>query len=87
MAPSVAKCKLPLHLVVELLIELVCSLDCEASRGNYSLHLAVMLHEDSSLKCMAANIEKGAHIDAVNHFKQTHALHLARTQRIVSPIS
>ena len=78
-ASSVAECKLPLHLVVELLIELGCSVNCEDSRGNYPLHLAVMLHEDSSLKCAHSLIESGAHVDAVNHFKQT-PLDLARTQ-------
>ena len=70
-ATSVAGCKLPLHLVVELLIELGCSVNCEDSKGNYPLHLAVMLHEDSSLKCVQSLIENGAHVDAVNHFKQT----------------
>lgn len=78
-ATSVAICNLPLHLVVELLIELGCSVNCEDSKGNYPLHLAVTLREDSALKCVQTLIENGAHVDAVNHFKQT-PLDLAKTR-------
>ena len=70
-ATIVASCKLPLHSVVELLIELGCSVDCEDDQGNYPLHLAVMLCEDSSLKCVQSLVESGAHIDAVNYLKET----------------
>ena len=78
-ATSVASCKLALHSVLDLLIELGCSVDCEDNMGNYPLHLAVMLCEDSSLKCVQTLVENGAHIDAVNNLKQT-PLDLARTK-------
>ena len=72
--------KLPLHLVVDLFTDLGCSMDCKDNMGNYPLHLAVMLNKDSSAKCVQLLVESGAHIDAVNHSKQT-PLDLARTER------
>ena len=78
-ATSVARSKLPLHSVVELFMELGCPINGEDNMGNYPLHLAAMLCEDSSLKCVQLLVEYGAHIDAVNHLRQT-PLDLARTE-------
>ena len=74
---SVANAKLPLHSVVEVLIENGCPVNCEDSIGNFPLHLAVKLKEDSSLECVKTLIEYGAHLDAVNHCNES-ALSLAK---------
>ena len=75
---SVAVAKLPLHRVVALLIENGCSVHSEDAVGNYPLHIAVKLKEDSAANCIRTLVEYGAHVDAVNHHNQT-ALQIAKT--------
>ena len=70
-ASAIAHSKLPLHKVISLLLDNGCSLKCEDDIGNFPLHFAVLLKEDSSLECLKTLIEYGAHIDAVNHREQT----------------
>ena len=70
-ATSVASSKLPLHRVVILLIENGCPINCEDSMGNFPLHLACQLREDSSFECVKTLVEYGAHLDAVNHCNET----------------
>ena len=71
--------KLPLHLVLATLLDLGCSIQCEDSAGNFPLHLAIKLKEDSSLDCVKTLLEYGCHIDAVNYNGQT-ALDVAETE-------
>ena len=73
---SISKSGLPLHKVVAILIENGCSVHSEDSMGNYPLHFAVKLNEDSALNCIKILLEYGAHADAVNHRNLT-ALQIA----------
>ena len=75
-ATSIAKSKLPLHKVLAAFLDHGCPVNCEDSMGNFPLHLAVQLNEDSSLNCVQTLIDYGAHLDAVNHANET-ALDLA----------
>ena len=68
---AIAHSKLPLHKVVSLLLDYGCPLNSEDDNGNFLLHLAVSLKEDSSLECVKVLVEAGAHIDAVNHKNQS----------------
>jgi Fem-1 family protein b len=77
---SVAKAGLPLHKVISLLIENGCPVNCEDLSGNFPLHLAVQLKEDSSFNCVKTLLDCGAHVDAVNHNKET-ALQVAIAEK------
>lgn len=68
---SVANASLPLHRVLEALMDNGCPVNSEDSMGNFPLHLAVQLKEDSSLECVRTLVEYGAHLDAVNHNNDT----------------
>ena len=71
-ASAIARSKLPLHKVVSLFLDFGCPLNSEDEEsGNFLLHMAVNLKEDSSLECVKTLIEAGAHIDAVNQKNQT----------------
>ena len=70
--------KLPLGKVVALLIENGCPIHCEDENGQFPLHLAVMLKDESAPECIRVLLEYGAHTDAVN-FENKTALELART--------
>ena len=77
---------LPLHKAVDLFLNLGCSVHCEDEQGNFPLHLAVKLREDTAPLCVRTLLEYGAHIDAVNFDGKT-ALDLASeryTQKGVS---
>lgn len=74
---DVAASKLPLHKTLALLIDHGCSVHCEDNSGNFPLHLAVQLKEDSALNCVKTLLEYRAHPDAVNFDGHT-ALDLAR---------
>lgn len=74
---DIAEAKLPLGKAVAMLLEQGCSLNVENEDGNFPLHLAVMLNEDSSLEVVKTLLEYGAHFDAVNYSGQT-ALDIAR---------
>ena len=63
--------KLPFHLVLSKLLDFECPLQCEDLAGNYPLHLAVQLKEDSALECVRTLIEYGCHVDAVNYNGET----------------
>ena len=67
---------LPLHKALALFLDLGCSVRCEDESGNFPLHLAVKLHEDTAPLCIKTLLEYGAHIDAVN-FDEKTALDLA----------
>lgn len=68
--------ELPFHSVLAKFLDLGCPLQCEDSAGNFPLHLAVQLKEDSSLECVRTLVEYGCHVDAVNYNGET-ALDLA----------
>ena len=70
---------LPFHSVLAKLLDLGCPLQCEDSAGNFPLHLAVQLKEDSSLECVKTLVEYGCHVDAVNYNGET-ALDLAMVE-------
>nr|CAF04075.1 fem-like sex-differentiation protein [Suberites domuncula] len=70
--------KLPLGRVISLLIDHGCPIHCEDDNGNFPLHLAVMLKDESSPECIRTLIEYGAHTDAVN-FNNKTALELAKS--------
>lgn len=74
---TIAVSELPLERVVALLLDIGCPVDSEDQMGNYPLHIAVSLREDSALSCVKTLIEYGAHVDAVNHHNQT-ALQVAK---------
>ena len=76
---SIFHSKLPLFKVINLFLNSGCSISCEDSIGNYPLHLAVQMMEDSALDCVKTLVENGAHLDAVNHLEQT-PLDLARAK-------
>ena len=69
---------LPLSKVIGLLIEHGCSLHCEDKNGDFPLHLAVKLKDESAPECIKTLLEYGAHADAINFDNQT-ALELAQT--------
>lgn len=73
---DIVNAQLPLHKVVALLLDLGCSVHCEDEGGNFPLHLAVKLEEDTAPKVIRTLLEYGAHIDAVNFDGKT-ALELA----------
>ena len=70
---------LPFHSVLAKLFDLGCPLQCEDSAGNFPLHLAVRLKEDSALECVKTLVEYGCHVDAVNYNGET-ALDLAMAE-------
>lgn len=72
--------KLPLGEAVARLIDHGCSVHCDDEGGNFPLHLAVQLNEDSALNCVKTLLEYGAHPDAVNFDGHT-ALDLARKSK------
>ena len=74
---DIMSAQLPLHKVLALLLDHGCSVHCEDKDGNFPLHLAVKLKEDSALNCVKMLLEYGAHPDAVNYDGQT-ALDIAR---------
>ena len=63
--------KLPLQCVLAKFLDFGCNIQCEDSGGNFPLHLAVQLKEDSSLECVRTLLEYGCHIDAVNYNAET----------------
>ena len=67
---------LPLHKTIALFLDLGCSVHCEDELGNFPLHLAVKLQEDTAPLCVKTLLEYGAHIDALNFDGKT-ALDLA----------
>ena len=67
---------LPFHSALAKFLDLGTPLQCEDSAGNFPLHLAVRLREDSALECVRTLIEYGCHMDAVNYNGET-ALDLA----------
>ena len=73
---DIATSKLPLHKVIALFLDHGCSVHCEDQNGNFPLHLALKLKEDSALNCIRTLLEYGAHTDAVN-FEGLTALDLA----------
>ena len=64
-AAEIAEAGLPLHKAIALFLDLGCSVHCEDELGNFPLHLAVKLIEDTAPQCVATLLEYGAHIDAV----------------------
>lgn len=68
---AISHSKLPLHKVISLFLDFGCLLNSEDEFGNFLLHLAVMLNEDSSYDCVRTLVEAGAHIDAVNYNNET----------------
>jgi len=72
---------LPLNRVVALFLDQGCSVHCEDEDGNFPLHLAVQMKDDSALECIRTLLEYGAHIDAVN-FDGLTALDVAKTKGI-----
>ena len=70
-AKDIACNKLPLNRVLSLLLEMGCQIQCEDAEGNFPLHLAARLQEDSALCCVRTLLEYGAHVDAVNHEGKT----------------
>ena len=73
---DIINAKLPLHKAIALFLDLGCSVHCEDDEGNFPLHLAVKLQEDTAPLCIRTLLEYGAHIDAVNFDGKT-ALDLA----------
>ena len=63
---DIVNAKLPLHKAIALFLDLGCSVHCEDEEGNFPLHLAVKLQEDTAPNCIRTLLEYGAHIDAVN---------------------
>ncbi len=76
-ASAITHSNLPLHKVVSLFLDYGCPLNSEDEDGNFPLHLAVSLKEDSSLECIKVLVEAGVHVDAVNH-KNESALEMAK---------
>ena len=74
---EIIKSGLPLQKTIALLLESGCTTHCEDDMGNFPLHLAVSLADDSSLDCIRTLLEYGAHVDAVNLDGKT-ALDLAK---------
>ncbi len=68
--------KLPLGKVMSLLLEQGCPLHCEDENGQFPLHLAVLLKDESAPDVIRTLLEYGAHMDAVN-FENKTALQLA----------
>ena len=73
---DIVSAKLPLHKAIALFLDLGCPVHCEDESGNFPLHLAVKLQEDTAPLCIKTLLEYGAHIDAVNFDGKT-ALDLA----------
>ena len=65
-AAEIVEANLPLHKAVALFLNLGCSVYCEDEQGNFLLHLAAKLIEDTAPQCIETLLEYGAHIDAVN---------------------
>jgi Fem-1 family protein b len=65
-AAEIAQADLPLHKAIALFLDLGCSVHCEDEEGNFPLHLAVKLLEDTAPQCVATLLEYGADINAVN---------------------
>ena len=63
---DIVNATLPLHKAIALFLDLGCSVHCEDESGNFPLHLAVKLQEDTAPLCIKTLLEYGAHIDAVN---------------------
>lgn len=82
---DIIKIGIPLHKAVVLLLDRGCSVHCEDENGNFALHLAVRLLDDSAPHCIRTLLEYGAHYDAVN-FNQETALDLARSQVYPPPV-
>ena len=56
---------------MSLFLDYGCPLNSEDDSGNFLLHLAVALKEESSLECVKVLVDAGAHIDAVNYKNET----------------
>lgn len=78
---DITSAHLPLNRVVALFLDQGCSVHCEDEDGNFPLHLAVQMKDDSALECIRTLLEYGAHIDAVN-FDGLTALDVAKTKGI-----
>jgi Fem-1 family protein b len=65
-AAEIVEADLPLHKAIALFLDLGCSVHCEDEEGNFPLHLAAKLIEDTAPHCVTTLLEYGAHIDAVN---------------------
>ena len=64
---DVAKAKLPLDRAVAMVLDQGGSLTVEDDAGNFPLHLAACLKEDSCVAVVKTLLEYGAHFDAVNY--------------------
>lgn len=78
---DITSAHLPLNRVVALFLDQGCSVHCEDEDGNFPLHLAVQMKDDSALECIRTLLEYGVHIDAVN-FDGLTALDVAKTKGI-----
>ena len=78
---DITSAHLPLNRVVALFLDQGCSVHCEDEDGNFPLHLAVQMKDDSALECIRTLLEYGAHIDAVN-FDGLTVLDVAKTKGI-----
>ena len=68
---DIFKSKIPLHKAIVLLLDHGCTVHCEDKDGNFPLHLAVKLQEDTAIDCIRTLLEYGAHLDAVNFDNKT----------------
>ena len=68
---DITTAKLPFHSALVRFLDLGTPLQCEDSAGNFPLHLAVRLGEDSALECVRILLEYGCHVDAVNYNGET----------------
>ena len=83
---EIIKIGIPLHKAIALFLDRGCPVHCEDEDGNFPLHLAVKLLDDSASKCIQTLLDYGAHFDAVNFNGQT-ALDLAKAQTFPPPVN
>ena len=68
--------KRPFHAGLAMFFDLGTSIQCKDASGNFPLHLAVQLREDSALECVWTLVDYGCHVNAVNYNGET-ALNVA----------